>query len=463
MHDSDKTVKRKGSIASRYEKSVESENRSRGRRWIVVVIVVLGGLILAILLGTVFKDYYEVGEYKAMLDSRRDYSAALRGKALRRIHDGNNMFRSSAFLAALEKGSSFEKHFALSSLIDMETPNLKELCEKVWLDKSGPVRLREMALGRFEQEATPEDFNLMFDAIRMRGAIVIASDFLIDKMEPGKVISHALEKAASKTPADRENAALAMHALKASPEMNQSSDVRAALLVLVEDKDPAVRRTGVLALAVIATLEDVDLFLKIIGTDTDFFAREYAAIALGRIRAPGSVPRLVEILRNNKDAAINAAEALLRIGTPDAVNRVLATARDADVQVESRIAAVMVLGTLRSNESLKALTELVAGDGDMKVRAEAARQLGLSRNTAAVPALIKAYRDSLKDIEYSNLRMRIVKAFMKIGDRRAVGVLKESIHHPAKLKLPPKEMLKIAETIDYLSSTYLQIGDQDDK
>ena len=75
-----------------------------------------------------------------------------------------------------------------------------------------------------------------------------------------------------------------------------------------------------------------------------------------------------------------------------------------------------------------ALLEVLEKDGDANARSFAAYALGLLKNKAALPALIKATRD-----KETWVRLRSVKALGKIGDAAARGAVLSATKDPNKL------------------------------
>lgn len=85
-----------------------------------------------------------------------------------------------------------------------------------------------------------------------------------------------------------------------------------------------------------------------------------------------------------------------------------------DGQIRIRAAAAFALGNMRDKAVVPALTKALA-DKDVNVRFEAASALGRSPGVEAVPALLKALRDSDDDV-----RAAVIEALAATGDPRAI-------------------------------------------
>ncbi|MGE0131988.1 MAG: HEAT repeat domain-containing protein [Blastocatellales bacterium] len=130
--------------------------------------------------------------------------------------------------------------------------------------------------------------------------------------------------------------------------------------------------------------------------------------ALMRLRNPASVEPLTRQLKS-KDAGIRAqaANALARIRQPlpGAVSALIAALQDQEPNTVARLKAA-----LDGNHT----------DADADARANAARALGVSKDSRAVEPLLKAVNDKSEHV-----RVNTIRALAAIGDQRAVEPLIE--------------------------------------
>jgi HEAT repeat protein len=127
---------------------------------------------------------------------------------------------------------------------------------------------------------------------------------------------------------------------------------------------------------------------------------ERAAWCLGELRVASAVPKLLAVLQSNtfrKDAQPAAAEALAKIGTPEAMAALIETLKDQEQAPWVRSYAVNALGAVQEGKEVAVppLLEAFCRDPNFIVRGMAASALGCLGPTAAsaVPALRQALRD----------------------------------------------------------------------
>jgi cyclophilin family peptidyl-prolyl cis-trans isomerase len=139
------------------------------------------------------------------------------------------------------------------------------------------------------------------------------------------------------------------------------------LIELIADPHPVVRGTALRALARV----DPDVFVATLAglePDRDWTVRVAEAGALGLLPGDRSLPRLSILSQDPDQRVVPAAIAALAESKPAGVEKLL-------------------LEKLRSD--------------DFGVRAAAARALGTLKSTAAVPALVEAYKNALGDATYT--------------------------------------------------------------
>jgi HEAT repeat protein len=141
--------------------------------------------------------------------------------------------------------------------------------------------------------------------------------------------------------------------------------------------------------------------------------------AFGAAGAP-AVPLLIQALGDwwSEDVRRAAAEALGKLGDPQAVPALIQALGDSDRDV--RAAAAEALGKLGNPQAIPALIKALR-DGSYDVRRAAAEAL-VKIGTPAVPALIQALRDS-----YSSVRAAACEVMGTIGDAQAVPALTKAL------------------------------------
>jgi HEAT repeat protein len=121
--------------------------------------------------------------------------------------------------------------------------------------------------------------------------------------------------------------------------------------------------------------------------ETKFAERAVIAFALGTLTTESAIPRLAELVRPNVrvDVRVCAAEALKRIGGPDAA-RALAPALG-DEQYGVRAAAIEAIDSAGDGELTPKLAELAESDPQWLIRARAVEALGATRDDGWIPLL----------------------------------------------------------------------------
>jgi len=176
--------------------------------------------------------------------------------------------------------------------------------------------------------------------------------------------------------------------------------------------------------------------------DPDHEVREEAARALGRIRSPDAVDVLLACLRDpHSSIRPQAARALGQIGDPRAVEALTRCLESASADLRQACAdalhdiagrepappsprATRALRTMERADDDVPAADIIArlDDADHEVREEAARALGRIRSPQAVESLIRHLRDP-----NSTIRPQAARALGQIGDRRAIEALTECL------------------------------------
>jgi len=219
-----------------------------------------------------------------------------------------------------------------------------------------------------------------------------------------------------------------------------------ALIAVLKDKDPQVRKEATETLVRIGGLRTMEPLIAALKHDNSHIRKE-AAETLGKIGDSRAVRPLIAALKDRYPEVREAAMgSLVKIGGLHAIGPLIDALGDRDSDV--REAAAEILGKV-SNPALEPLIAAL-WDENREVREEAAKALGKLRDSRAVDSLVAVlkYDDSgvrqetaeeLAEITGPiakpapfmswNIRLRIevIKALGQIGDKRAVPALVEEL------------------------------------
>ncbi|MBE3069791.1 MAG: MFS transporter, partial [Planctomycetes bacterium] len=209
----------------------------------------------------------------------------------------------------------------------------------------------------------------------------------------------------------------------------------------LDDPDPEVREEAVRALGRAGSLDSVETLIERL-RDPASTIRPDAAQALGRIGDPRAVPALTEALADAMPEVRHAcALALKAIGKPRESERAIRGLRaldgavgdtvvagivghldDPDVEVQEE--AARALGRIGSPEAVGALLAQVK-DSASAIRTDAARALGRIGDPRAVPALVEALNSGPEELAEAAAR-----ALGSIGDGASRARLRRLLHEP---------------------------------
>jgi HEAT repeat protein len=184
--------------------------------------------------------------------------------------------------------------------------------------------------------------------------------------------------------------------------------------------------------------------------DRRWARRVEGAEKLGRMMSRQPLPDLVRLMQDPvPEVRIRAAKALGAIGGLEAVESLLGALRDtnrwsalriADIlaglgqaavqpllqefprlPAQARVAAIDILGRLRSPEAVPLMTQLLL-DADENARARAAHSLGVIGDPRAAPALIRALEDPAWPV-----RAMAAKAIGMLAGTEGIGALEQTL------------------------------------
>ena len=195
-----------------------------------------------------------------------------------------------------------------------------------------------------------------------------------------------------------------MHAAKALGRIHDPETV-APLVLLLQDSVKAVREETSTALAAIGEAALPSLLGAL--THGEWLVRLHAVEALGKTRSPEAVDPLLSVLFNDRDRAVreDAVRALGQIGDARAVEFLMTAMKEPGF----RPLVVEALGQIGDRRAVPVLINMLEGvdqldvsrpidgcgdhwDEDLITFGAAAKALGVIRDEAAIPSLIKALR-----------------------------------------------------------------------
>ena len=195
-----------------------------------------------------------------------------------------------------------------------------------------------------------------------------------------------------------------MHAAKALGRIRDPGTV-APLAPLLQDNVKAVREETSSALAAIGEAALSSLIAAL--THAEWLVRLHAVEALGKTRSSEAVDPLLSVLFNDQDRAVreDAVRSLGQIGDARALEFLVTAMKEPGL----RPLAIEALGRIGDRRAVPVLINVLkgverpevsrpvdgCGDGwgeDMIALGEAAKALGIIRDEAAIPSLVKALR-----------------------------------------------------------------------
>ena len=191
----------------------------------------------------------------------------------------------------------------------------------------------------------------------------------------------------------------AVHALGMSESL---AAVPALAAALQRDAVADVRSQAAWALGMIESAEAVDSLSSAL-SDEEATVRSQAAWALGMIESPDGVDALARAMSDAEtDVRSQAAWALAMIESPEGVSALSSALSDGETTVRSQ--AAWALGMIEDSSAVDALVGMLRGDAESKVRSQAAWALGMIEDASAADALIDAIEDEDKEVREQALR-----------------------------------------------------------
>lgn len=218
--------------------------------------------------------------------------------------------------------------------------------------------------------------------------------------------------------------AVVIQSIRALAALADTDSASVLQRVIVDQRsDLVVRAEAVDALATAGTESNVDLLLDLL-SDRAPVIRGAAMRALARLDRETFLVTLSG-LDPDRDWTVRAAQATALASLPPEMGgpKLLALLQDRDQRVAAAVLPALV--TIKSPDAVRILTEKLGAD-DFGTRAAAAAGLADLKATAAVPALVAAYRAAFADSTYV-ARAAALAAIHKIDPAAARPLLVEAL------------------------------------
>jgi aminopeptidase N len=270
----------------------------------------------------------------------------------------------------------------------------------------GNYLIKEVKFNRGDDELS---YQLLHDSDVM-GRTLAAIELKARKSE---AITNALAKAALKD----KFYGVRLEAARALTELRTDA-AKAALLEVLKDQNPQVRRVAIKGLGDFSDASLADTFIKIIQTDQSDFAVADAARALGLT------------------------------DSPKAYEPLLAATKMTSWQGTVRAAAIAGLASLRDPRSMDLALQYAAPGNSFELRSQAVTLLGAigQANPKAFDLLVATLKEKAASMQ---LKFSALNAIVSLGDARAIPVLEEIAKEPG---LPPFAVSFITNSIQQLKN-----------
>ena len=220
-------------------------------------------------------------------------------------------------------------------------------------------------------------------------------------------------------------------AIQRIPELEESERKEVLPTLLSQagaDSDPLVREASLRMLGRLKHLPAVPTLIKALDDENSEILA--AAIgAIGNIEAAAAGPRLFELIQNRNlhernDINDSIVRALGKLQHTPAVEFLRKKAQDKETHEQTRQSILLFLGDLKDGGAREYLQK-IAADTDQPVlsRAYAVNALGRIGNRADSPQLqkilagIRAMRNGAERAKLSGLRLYLISALIRLGDR----------------------------------------------
>ncbi len=180
----------------------------------------------------------------------------------------------------------------------------------------------------------------------------------------------------------------------------------------------AIRLAAVESLGLLAKGKAIDVLLDLLETSQDDELNSEAVRALGRIKSPLCVRRLLDAMKANPPIALSAAGALAQIGGETAFRGLVAGLVHDDEMVRS--ASVWALGEMGDERAVGPLIKL-GGQADPLIRRDIAWTLGRIGGIQARLALGAAVQKD-PDLGVRREASRAIRAGAVLGGKRTEGM-----------------------------------------
>ena len=204
---------------------------------------------------------------------------------------------------------------------------------------------------------------------------------------------------------------------------------REQLLALLNSPDPQQRLSAATSLGIRREVAAVGALLEVVERPDELEAVKVEAIeALGMLRDPGVVPRLLDHLRREPVPRVRGqiVDLLGELGGEQAWS-VLRTLLQTDPSPEVRGQAAVALGRLRDPGARTVLEERLHDEPETHTRLALLQGLGLLGDPAALPTVLSLFSTATEP----SLRQGAALTMGRLGDHRATAALVAALQEPS--------------------------------
>ncbi|MHC4713584.1 MAG: HEAT repeat domain-containing protein [Planctomycetota bacterium] len=189
-----------------------------------------------------------------------------------------------------------------------------------------------------------------------------------------------------------------------------------ALVGLLDDKAPSIRRAALRGLAYLKDGTTVEVIIRVLESDRNSSVRAAAARTLGAIGDRRAVEPLINALDDMEgEIRSSAAGAFQMMPDPRAAERLLRCLSDPESRV--RGAALRAFTKISDERAVEPVIRILI-EGDSSVREVAASALARAGDSRAVEPLASVLKD-----EKPRTRVAVARALMVLGDARGMDAL----------------------------------------
>ncbi len=347
-----------------------------------------------------------------------------RKAALQWLADNNVRSATDIFLEALNSTRG-EIDIARKALLKFADPSIVPRLLEIWKDTEAKPHGRYKALELVADLGGKEHMDVFIDPLAMLSKGWQSSYDFLNMHADEETVEKLLAMLASGDERQECAAADALRYIRKKSIVKDSDRVKEVLASKLSSPMMKVREGAADALIEIADEKQFEHLLRALDDESPAVCR-CAAMAIGYMKpeiALKAVPKLLErLLHEDGDTCTDAANALIKIGSTEAVPRLTEIVKDRKVDSFSRVKAIEVLKATSDPRVLEVITGLLR-EPDVEVASVAATALIRIGDEKSVGALV----DALRAADSQELRVAIAYALGIFGQKEAAPALMEAL------------------------------------